>query len=146
MSNENINVLNSVTKTLIDSCKGYQICSEIADDSFALQAEFKRRANERQELVSQFQNLVATYGGEPKTSGRVSGAVHRGFTRFSSVFGNDEAAALEALDDGEEYLSEKIEDKLEYEGLTHQTRDLLTQAHAQAKAGERFADIMEKMS
>lgn len=146
MSNENINVLNSVTKTLIDSAKGYQACCEMADDSHALQTEFTCRAGERQALASRFQNQVRAYGGEPKDNGSVSGTLHRGFTRFSGAFMNDERAALEALDDGEDFLSEKIEDKLEYAGLTQETVSLLKEAQAQAKSGERFADIMENMT
>lgn len=142
MSDTEIKVLNSVTKTLIDSCKGYETCAEIADDNFALQNEFQRRKSERESLVSEFQNQVRTFGGEPVDSGSASGAVHRGFTRFTSMFQNDESAAISALDDGEEFLAEKIEDRLHDYNLNPATSQLLQKAHQSACSGERFADMM----
>lgn len=144
MTDRNVKVLNSVTKTLIDSCKGYEKCAEVSDDSYRLQSEFSRRQNERKQLVHDFQNQVRTLGGEPETDGSMAGAVHRGFTRFSSVFRDDETAAISALDDGEEFLAEKIEDKLEDHDLSPQTTQLLQKAMLAAKSGERFADMMEK--
>lgn len=143
MTDRDIKVLNSVTKTLIDSCKGYQTCVDVSDDSYALQTEFTRRKSERDALVQEFQTQVRSLGGQPETSGSMTGAVHRGFTRFSSVFRDDEAAAISALDDGEEFLAEKIEDKLDVNELSPQSVQLLHKAMAAAKSGERFADIME---
>ena len=143
MSNSDIRTLNSVTKSLIDSCKGYETCTDVSDDSYALQAEFQRRQNERQQLISDFQQQGRTFGGEPANDGSMAGAVHRGFTRFTSLFMDDESAAISALDDGEEFLAEKIEDRLEDEELSVQTRALLQRACASAKQGERFADMLE---
>jgi len=143
MTNRNIKTLNSVTKTLIDSCQGYQTCADVSDDSYSLQTEFKRRQAERQTLVSEFQEQVRQLGGTPAEEGSMVGAVHRGFTRFSSLFQNDEAAAISALDDGEEFLAEKIEDKLEDGDLDLQTASLLARAHQSAKSGERFADMLD---
>jgi len=82
-------------------------------------------------------------GGEPEVSGSMTSAMHRGFTRFSSVFRDDEAAAISALYDGEEFLAEKIEDKLENHELSAQTRQLLEKAMTAAKSGERFADMLD---
>ena len=50
MSNPNIDVLNDVTQTLIDSQKGYEKVIEIADDDHVLQGKFQRLATERGEL------------------------------------------------------------------------------------------------
>lgn len=144
MTKQNVKVLNSVTKTLIDSCKGYETCAEMSDDSYALRSEFTRRATERRMLVGEFQQQVRTYGGDPKDDGSLSGAVHRGFTKFTGLFQDDEKAAVEALDDGEEFLAEKIEGKLDHEDLSAETRTLLQRAHSSAREGERFADLLEK--
>ena len=142
MTDSNIKTLNSVTKTLIDSCKGYETCAEISDDSYALQSEFNRRQTERKNLINAFQSEVRQLGGEPAENGSMSGAVHRGFTRFSALFRDDEAAAVSALDDGEEFLAEKIEDKLEDGLFNSSTEALLREAHKSAKSGERFADMI----
>jgi len=137
-----IKVLNSVTKTLIDSCKGYETCAEIADDNYTLQNEFRRRKAERENLVSEFQRQVRVFGGEPEDFGSATGAVHRGFTRFSSTFQNDEFAAISALDDGEELLAEKVEDRLTDYDLDPVTSNLLQKAHQSARSAERFADML----
>ena len=143
MSKRDIKVLNSVTKTLIDSCKGYETCCEVSDDDYSLQQEFKRREQERRDLVAEIQMHVRKIGGDPEEDGSMAGAVHRGFTRFSSLFRDDEKAAISALDDGEEHLAEKIEDKLEDDELLPETRTLLQKAHTSAKSGETFADMLD---
>jgi uncharacterized protein (TIGR02284 family) len=143
MSKRDIKVLNSVTKTLIDSCQGYETCCEVTDDDYSLQQEFKRREQERRDLVAEIQMHVRKIGGDPEEEGSMAGAVHRGFTRFSSLFRDDEKAAISALDDGEEHLAEKIEDKLEDDDLLPQTRSLLQKAYTSAKSGESFAEMLD---
>lgn len=144
MSNtQTIDVLNDVTQTLIDSCKGYEMCSEMSDDSFALQSEFRRLQSEREALVTEMQVTTRSLGGTPETEGSASGAVHRGFTKFSSLFQDDTKAAISAIDDGEEHLADTIENKLEDNRLPMQVASILRRAHASAKSGERFADMLE---
>lgn len=144
MTND-IDILNTVTTTLIDSQKGYQQCIETADDSYALQQNFRERAQRRSQLVQEFQNEVRAHGGEPSTDGSIAGKAHRAWTSFSSVFIDDEKAAVEAIDDGEDYLAEKIENALENNQLQPRTRELLQKAHADAREGERFADALENV-
>jgi uncharacterized protein (TIGR02284 family) len=140
---KDIEVLNDVTKTLIDSQKGYETCIDVADDSYALQANFRNRAQRRSELVRDFQSQVRNLGGEPTDSGSAAGTAHRAWASFSSLFVNDEKAAVEAIDDGEDYLADRIENALKENELMPQTQQLLRQAHAQASEGERFADMVE---
>lgn len=143
MSNPDIDVLNDVTKTLIDSRKGYEKAAELADDSFVFSAEFRERALQRAALITEFQNQVRFNGGEPETEGGMAGAIHRSFTSFSSLFRDDRKAALSAIDDGEDHLASQIESKQEKDGLAPTTLALLSKAHASARAGERFADRAE---
>ena len=139
-----IDVLNDVTQTLIDSHKGYETCCEVSDDSYALQTNFQQRAQARADLIKEFQAQVQALGGEPATSGSIAGAAHRAWTSFTTLFSDDEKAAIEAIDDGEEYLAEKIEGCLTNDHLDMRTRELLQKAHASAREGERFADALEK--
>ncbi|WP_156807807.1 PA2169 family four-helix-bundle protein [Henriciella marina] len=141
MSNPNVDALNDVTKTLIDSQKGYQKVTEVADENHALRAKFQTLAAERGELITAFQTRVREYGGEPVTDGGAAGSVHRAWTDFTSLFSSDEKAALEAVDDGEEYLAERAESKLKEKDLDTSTVELLQRAHASAKHGEKFADV-----
>ncbi|WP_084396015.1 PA2169 family four-helix-bundle protein [Henriciella aquimarina] len=140
MSNPNADVLNDVTKTLIDSQKGYQKVCDLSDESYALRGKFQSLAAEREELIHAFQARIRDYGEEPVSSGGAGGALHRAWTDFTSLFESDEKAALDAVDDGEDYLANKIEAKLKEEGLDAATRDLLQRARASARYGEKFAD------
>ena len=142
MSNPNIDVLNDVTTTLIDSQKGYKKVSEIASDSYALRGKFMERETERNALIAAFQQRVSDLGGEPTTSGGIGGAMHRAWTDFTTLFQKDEKAALEAVDDGEDHLADKIESKMKTEGLDTATIELLGRALTSAREGERFADLL----
>lgn len=147
MTNKNIDVLNSVTKALIDSREGYKKAYEMTDENYSLRSEFMRRATERDELIKDFHKLVRSYGGEPETDGGLMGSVHRSIMKLSAIFRDDEKAAIDAIDDGEEYLADTIKGYLGDKELTDvQARLLLTNAHKSAKEGERFADRMEELS
>lgn len=143
MTNKNAEILNDVTKTLIDSQKGYENAAEAVDQSYALRNAFQERAQQRAQLVNQFQSQVRSYGEEPETDGGIAGSAHRAWQDFTSMFQSDEKAALNAIDDGEEYLVEQIEGKLKEDGLDMTSRDLLERAHASACEGENWADRME---
>jgi uncharacterized protein (TIGR02284 family) len=143
MTNHNIDILNDVTQAMIDSCKGYELASDQVVGEVALEPVFRTRFEQRNQLVTEFQAKVRSLGGEPQTEGGISGSIHRGFTKFSSLFRDNVDAALDAIDDGEDFLVEEIERKLEYTELSPDTRQMLMKAHASAKAGERFADRME---
>lgn len=146
MSQQIIKSLNDITETMIDSYKGYEKCLEIAQDDYALRQNFQARAQERSQLINAFQNEIRQLGGEPVVEGSMAGAVHRGFTEFSSMFQQNEKAAVSAIDDGEEYLAEKIENILEDNSYTASAETLLKQAHQSAKAGERYADMIDERS
>ena len=137
-----IDALNDIARVLIDSRKGYEKAYEMADDNYALKPQFLHRAQERSRLVDRFQAQVRTLGGEPQTDGSMLGDAHRGWMQFSSLFQKDEKAALEAIDDGEDYLAEQAGQRLQRDDIHGETRALLTQAYQSARKGECFADAL----
>ncbi|CAM3715843.1 PA2169 family four-helix-bundle protein [Litorimonas haliclonae] len=130
-----IDILNDVTQTLIDSYEGYKICLEDMEEGYALRSHFSRRAASRSQLISEFQTAVRDLGGEPVTKGSVSGAAHRGWTKLTALFQDDEKAARQAVDDGERFLAERINEQLRDPGLTPNTQVLLRNAYASATKG-----------
>lgn len=140
---KNVEVLNDVAAKLTDSCKGYQMCSEVAEDNLILKNEFNKRKAERKQLVNEFQSKVSALGGDIEDDGTALGAVHRGYTKFVSVFKDDTKAAIDALDEGEEHLAKYIQDQLKEDALETDTSMLLTKAHASAVEGERLADLLD---
>ena len=140
---KDIEALNDVTKTMIDSYKGYEQCLEVAEDSFPLTNSFRQRATRRSELINEFQAEVRSLGGEPETDGSALGSAHRAWLNVTAVFQDDRKAAVEAIDDGEEFLADKIENALQDETYSPRTRELLQTAQMSAREGERFAEAME---
>ena len=143
MSNDNIKTLTNITKQLIDTKYGYSKGADMVEDQNWLKREFNRRANDRSELVAQFQSELRKIGEDAPENGTVTGHVAEGFTKFSTLFRDDAKAALSLIDDAEEKLADEIKDALEDETLSVNVRSMLTTAHAAAIQGERFADRLE---
>lgn len=143
MSNDNIKTLNKITKQLIDTKYGYSKGAEMIEANSWIRNEFSRRAVDRDAIVSEFQSKVRALGEEPETNGTITGQIAEGFTKFSTLFVDDAKAALSLVDDAEEKLADEIKDALADEHLKADVRSMLTEAHAAAIAGERFADRYE---
>lgn len=137
---DDIDTLRDVTKTLIDSVKGYEKLIEISDDSHKLRSEFSKRMARHADLVNEFQARTRELGAEPVDHGGALGSIHRGLTEISTLWRDDESAALDALEDGEEHLISQIESKIDGD-LTPETRSLLQKAITTAREAERFADL-----
>ena len=140
---ETIEELNDLTKLMIDSFKGYKEAIDQADDSFALKNEFADRAERRSVYIAEVQDYIRKLGGEPEVEGTARGAVHRGWVKFSNLFRDDEEGAVSAVQNGEAFLAEKIEDVLEDDDVDAQAKALLRKAHADVAAGRNFAGATE---
>lgn len=134
-----IDALNYIVKVLIDSRKGYLKAYEMTHDDYVLRPRFLDYANERLALIQRFQEKVRALGGHPESDGGLLGEAHRGWMQFSALFTDDEQAALEAIDDGEAYLANQIEERLKRDGLKGEVRDLMVDAYRSAAQGESFA-------
>lgn len=144
MNNEkNLEVLNDVRAKLVDSCKGYQMCAEVSEDNLLLKKSFMKRHSDRQRLVGEFHSKITHLGGELNDTGTLAGSIHRGFTKFLSVFKDDTEAAVDALDTGEEHLAEYIAERIQEGGIAPEVAVLLNKAHASAVEGDRFTDLLE---
>ncbi len=135
-----IDALNDVTQTLIDSYEGYKTCLEDMEEDYALRSQFSSRAASRSQLISEFQTSVRELGGEAVTKGSVSGAAHRGWTKLTAFFQDDEKAASQAVSDGERFLAERINELMRDPNLTPETLALLRKAYASATKGDIQAD------
>jgi len=133
-------VLNDVTSMLMDSKKGYETCSNLVGDLHPLTSFFQRRARERESIIIEIQDALKRSGYDlPEEGGTIPGTLHRVFTHFTSVFRGDEKAALVALQDGEDFLAERLEERLGDSKLCAETQAHLRKALASARDGERLA-------
>jgi uncharacterized protein (TIGR02284 family) len=135
-----IDALNYIVKVLIDSRKGYLKACEITHDDYVLRPRFLGCAQEREGLIKRFQAKVRALGGHPESNGGLLGEAHRGWMQFSALFMDDEQAALEAIDEGEAYLANQIEERLTRDRLEGEVRDLMVDAYRSASHGESFAE------
>ncbi|MEM7728131.1 MAG: PA2169 family four-helix-bundle protein [Pseudomonadota bacterium] len=140
---DTIEELNDVTRLMIDSFKGYSEAADEADDSFALKSEFAKRAEERSKHIASIQNYVRQLGGEPSTHGTMRGAVHRGWMNFANVFRDDEKGAIESVENGEQFLANRIEDCIQDGQLDTNGEQLLRSAHADVCSAAKYFDALD---
>ena len=142
-----IDVLNGLIETTIDSVDGYRRSAEEAKDG-RFSTEFLQRASERDGVVAKLRGRVRELGGTPEEDGSLLAAAHRQFLtlRDAMTGGSDESVVAE-VDRGESYLNAKWEAALRDERLSAETRSLLTECYESVRAGHlRWEQAHESMS
>lgn len=145
--NQDINVLNSLIETTLDSVDGYRRSAEEASSSrFA--SEFMSRASEREQVVRQLQGEVRRLGGNPQDDGSVLAAAHRAFlTLRDRATGSDDEAVIAEVDHGESYLRGKWETALKDDNLSPETRTLITTSWNSVREGqEKWRAVHQNMT
>lgn len=134
-NSHDIEVLNGLIETTIDSVDGYRRSAEEAKDG-RFSAEFLQRASERGGIVARLRGRVRELGGEPEEDGSLLAAAHRQFLslRDAMTGGSDESVIAE-VDRGESYLNAKWQAALGDGKLTPETRSLVTQCYESVRAG-----------
>jgi uncharacterized protein (TIGR02284 family) len=109
----------SVLNNLIETCKDGEIGFRTAADGLtdpALQAKFREYASERGDFARALQAEVRALGGDPETSGSVSGSLHRGWIDIKSVVtGKSNHAILAEAERGEDVAKAAYEAALKEE-------------------------------
>ena len=105
-----ISSLNGLIEICKDGQDGFKDAAEGVERS-ELKSVFYEFSQQRSEFVGVLQGLVRNLGGDPETSGSMSGAVHRGWINIkSAVTGKDEEAILNECERGEDYAKEAYQD------------------------------------
>ena len=113
MSNRTvIEVLNTLIETCKDGEYGFNECAEHAQAG-QLKALFHNRALECRAAALELQRIVAASGGEPDTSGSVTGTLHRGWVSLRSALpGDDNVAMLNEAERGEDRALQRYREAL----------------------------------
>ena len=131
-----INVLNSLIETTLDSVDGYRRSAEEATSS-RFSSEFLSRANEREEVVRKLQGEVRRLGGNPEDDGSVLAAAHRAFlTLRDRATGSDDESVIAEVDHGESYLRGKWETALKDDKLSPDTKRLINECWNSVREGQ----------
>lgn len=113
INKESISLLNDLIETSKDGQKGFE---ESAKDlkSPQLQQFFREHAIACGTAVRELQTEVRALGGDPETSGSVSGSVHRAWVNLkSSVTGKSDEAVLNEVERGEDHALKSYKEALE---------------------------------
>lgn len=133
MADDQIDTLNSLLKTTIDSVDGYENSAKELS-SGRIQEIFRQRANDRQQVVQQLREEVRRLGGEPEDSGSAMGQAHHVWEDLKgAVTGHDDEAIVKQTETAEDYLKEKYEDALK--DLTGDCRQVVERCYQQVRQG-----------
>ena len=129
-----IDTLNTLIATTLDSMKGYRDASE--DSATKNAALFSEMASERSKVASDLQTQVRALGGDPEDDSSILGALHRGFMNLKDmVTGQDEAAIVNEVERGEDYIKGKFETALNDGNLSAASRSVVETAFTSIKTG-----------
>lgn len=133
MSDDQIDTLNSLLRTTIDSVKGYENSAQELD-SGRLQQLFRERADERQEVVQSLRDEVRRLGGDPAEDGSAMGSMHHVWEDLKgAVTGHDDEATIKQTEAAEDYLKGQYEDALE--NLSGDSRQVVEQCYQTVRQG-----------
>ncbi len=133
----------SLVDTTYDSLEGYRKAAETAQ-SPALKSVLTKQADKRQATLDLLNAELVRTGGDLVTKGTVSGELHQMWLKVTDLFENGDEAAVERVEEGEEYLAEKMEEALKDGALDPKTVPVIREALTQVRAGKRLADQLEQ--
>lgn len=141
-----IETVNDLIKTTIDSVDGYRSAAESAD-SGQFQSIFFERATERQRVAEDLRGHVRSLGGEPEDDGSILAGAHRAFMNLrDAVTGRDDDSIIAEVERGEDHIKAKFETALEDNNLGTETRTLISQSYDSVKSGhDQMRDLKNGM-
>lgn len=139
-----VKTLKSLTQTTFDSAQGYRTAIDKADAP-ALRSALQRRLTEREQTLAKLNTALTNQGEKPIDSGSMSGKAHQLFTGIADAFDSGDEAAVERVEEGEDYIAGKFRDALKDDiAQTDPVRPVIEDAYREIREGERFTDMLEK--
>jgi uncharacterized protein (TIGR02284 family) len=140
--NHDIDVLNNLIETTLDSADGYAEAAKNAK-SEQLSSLFRARAGERGTVAATLQDCVRSLGGEPEDDGTVLASAHRMFVNLrASVTSNDNKAVVEEVERGEDHIKSKFEDAMNDKDVSPTTISIIAEAYTSVRSGhDQMRDI-----
>ena len=113
LNKEAISILNDLIETSKDGQEGFKTCAEDIQHP-ELKALFAKRSAECAAAAAELQAQVRALSGDPETSTRVAGDLHRRWVDVKSVFtGKGEEAVLNEAERGEDHALKAYKEALE---------------------------------
>jgi uncharacterized protein (TIGR02284 family) len=142
-----VDTLNGLIKTTIDSVDGYRSAAEDAKIG-QYRSIFFDRANERSAVADQLQSHVRELGGEPTTNGSIAAGAHRAFMDLkSAITGNDDAAVVAEVERGEDHIKHKFEEAMSDNDISPETRAVIDRCYQSVKQGhDQMSELKHRLN
>lgn len=139
-----IDVLNSLITTTIDSALGFERSAEDVK-SGRFEQLFEEFAAERREVVADLQDTVRTLGGTPNDDGSIKADLHRRWVdlRAAITGGGGDQAVIEEVERGEDYLKGKYDTALADGEIGAEARQAISSAYESVRAGHDTASALK---
>ena len=144
MANEHdINVLNTLITTTIDSANGFERSAEDVDVPQFVDM-FREFAQERRQVIARLQERVRTLGGTPNDDGSLKADLHRRWVDLrDAISGGGDKEIIEEVERGEDYLKAKYDTALSDTDLSPDTRASIEEAYRSVRAGHDRASALK---
>ena len=141
-----VETLNDLIKTTIDSVDGYRSAAEDAENT-NYRSIFFDRANERTAIAEQLQSYVRELGGDPTTDGSIAAGAHRAFMDLKSALtGNDDVAVVAEVERGEDHIKHKFEKAMSDQDISPETRSIIDRCYVSVKQGhDQMSNLKHSM-
>ena len=141
-----IDILNSLITTTIDSAHGFEHSAEHADAG-RFRELFGEFAEERREVVARLQEQVRALGGTPNDDGSLNGDLHRRWIDLrDAIAGGGDKEVIEEVERGEDYLKSKYDAALADGELSRTALEAIRAAYQSVRAGhDRASQLKHNM-
>ncbi|HYG26023.1 MAG TPA: PA2169 family four-helix-bundle protein [Caulobacteraceae bacterium] len=135
MAGHDVQVLNSLIETTIDSVDGYEKAAQETHNT-EFRRIFEERAFERRRVVSDLRTEVERMGGTSEDDGSMLAKAHRSFLKVrDAVMGGDDKQVIDEVERGEDFIKAKFETAMRDSDLSPPALESVTRAYDSVKSG-----------
>ncbi|HEX6860921.1 MAG TPA: PA2169 family four-helix-bundle protein [Caulobacteraceae bacterium] len=130
-----VDVLNSLIETTIDSVDGYEKAAQETQNT-EFRRIFEERAFERRRVCDDLRSEVERMGGKSEDDGSLLAKAHRSFLKVrDAVMGGDDKQVIDEVERGEDFIKNKFETAMRDSDLSAPARETVTRAYDSVKSG-----------
>lgn len=130
-----VQVLNSLIETTIDSVDGYERAARETQNT-EFRRIFEERAFERRRVCDELRREVERIGGTSEDDGSMLAKAHRAFLKVrEAVAGGDDKQVINEVERGEDFIKGKFETAMRDSDLSAPVLETVTHAYTSVKSG-----------
>ena len=129
-----IQVLNGLIQTAIDSADGYREASVETSDP-GHRDLFGRRSFQRRRVAEDLQGAVRSLGGDPAAEGSVLAKAQRAFADIRHALLRDDLSVVGVVESAEDAVRARFEKALQDSHISATTRETIRRAFASVRDG-----------